>query len=134
MLNRHPAALGGAMNRIEELAMTPAIFLIAIAASLPATHLESVCQSARLGVLPGQDQASAFQTCVQDEKTARDQLRQEWPHFSALARDTCAEPAGVTFSYVELLTCLEMQPGSQFGISQPPGASTSQASDLSTGK
>jgi hypothetical protein len=29
-------------------------------------------------------------------------------------RETCAEPPGVTFSYVELLTCLEMQPGSDF--------------------
>jgi hypothetical protein len=71
-----------------------------------------LCQSAKAAALPGQDEASGFQSCLQDEKTARDELRQKWDRFSANERETCAEPPGVTFSYVELLTCLEMQSGS----------------------
>jgi hypothetical protein len=100
--------------------MTPMIFLVALTTSMPMTNLDSVCHSAKEGALPGQDQASAFQSCLQDEKTARDELQQKWGHFSASARETCAEPKGVTFSYVELLTCLEMQTGSEFNQPQTP--------------
>jgi hypothetical protein len=91
--------------------MAPVFILVALAASLPTTSLESVCEGAKVGSLP-EDQASAFQVCVQDEKAARDELQKKWGHFSVSMRETCAEPAGVMFSYVELLTCLEMQPGS----------------------
>jgi hypothetical protein len=96
------------------MTMIAAIVLIALSTSMPTTNLDSMCQSAKAAALPGQDQASAFQSCVQDEKAARDELQQKWSRFSANARETCAEPKGVTFSYVELLTCLEMQPGSEF--------------------
>jgi hypothetical protein len=92
--------------------MTSVIFLMTLALTMPTTNLDSVCQSAKVAALPGQDQASAFQSCLRDEKTARDELQQKWGHFSVNARETCAEPQGVTFSYVELLTCLEMQSGS----------------------
>jgi hypothetical protein len=90
--------------------MTSMFLLVALAAFAPTTALDSICQGAKAGLPPG-DQAGAFQTCVQDEGAARDELRQKWSHFSANMRETCAEPPGVTFSYVELLTCLEMQPG-----------------------
>lgn len=90
--------------------MTPMFLLVALAAFVPTTALDSVCQGAKVGLAP-EEQTGAFQTCVQDEGAARDELRQKWNHFSADMRETCAEPPGVTFSYVELLTCLEMQPG-----------------------
>ena len=108
--------------------MTPVIFLVALTASMPTTNLDSMCQSAKAAALPGQDQTSAFQSCVQDEKAARDELQQKWSHFSGNARETCAEPKGVTFSYVELLTCLEMQPGSEFNGPRTPPLTPSPAS------
>jgi hypothetical protein len=104
------------------MAMAPVFLLVALAAFVPTTSLDSVCQGAKVGSLP-EDQASAFQVCVQDERAARDELGRKWEHFSANMRETCAEPAGATFSYVELLTCLEMQPGSDladFPIPQMP--------------
>jgi hypothetical protein len=98
---------------IEDMAMGTALLLAALAAFVPTTSLDSVCQGARIG-LPPEDQALAVRVCVQDETAARDELQRKWAHYSANMRETCAEPAGVTFSYVELLTCLEMQPGSDF--------------------
>ena len=105
--------------------MAPVFFLIALATSMPSTNLDSVCQSAKTGALPGQDQASAFQSCIQDEKTARDELQRNWGRYSANARETCAEPPGMSVSYVELLTCLEMQSGSGFNQPQTPPAASS---------
>jgi hypothetical protein len=95
--------------------MFTAILLMALAASMPMTNMNSVCQSAKDGALPD-DKANAFQSCLNDETTARDELKRKWGHFSVLSRTTCAEPRAVTFSYVELLTCLEMQKGSDFSI------------------
>jgi hypothetical protein len=40
--------------------MTPAIFLIAIGASMPTTNLDSVCQNAKIAALLGEDQANAL--------------------------------------------------------------------------
>jgi hypothetical protein len=91
----------------------PAPSEVPLAASMPTTNLDKICQSAKVGALP-EDQASAFQACVRDEQAARDQLRQKWGRFSATARGNCAETPGIAFSYTELLTCLEMQMGNDF--------------------
>jgi hypothetical protein len=101
--------------------MTSVVFLMALALTMPTTNLNSTCQGAKVGALPGEDQTSAFQNCLQDERTARDALKQKWGHYSASARETCAEPKDVTFSYVELLTCMEMQSGSFGNKPQTPG-------------
>jgi hypothetical protein len=99
--------------------MAPVALLVALAAFMPTSSLDNVCQGAKVGSLP-EDQVSAFQVCVLDERAARDELQRKWGHFSANMRETCAEPGGVTFSYVELLTCLEMQPGSDLADSSTP--------------
>ena len=96
--------------------MGTAILLATLAAFAPSASLDSVCQGARIG-LPTQVQDRAVQVCVLDEMAARAELERKWAHYSANMRETCAEPAG-SFSYVELLTCLEMQPGSDFAASR----------------
>jgi hypothetical protein len=93
--------------------MTPMIFLISLAATIPTTNIDRACQGATIGAAVS-DQRVAIETCVRDEIVARDALKQRWGGFSATAKDDCGEPAGVPFSYVELLTCLEMQVG-RFG-------------------
>jgi len=49
--------------------------------------------------------------CATDETQARDQLQKEWIQFSASAKTQCnlEATADSTPSYVELLTCLEME-------------------------
>jgi hypothetical protein len=99
--------------------MAPMFLVAALAAFIPTTSLDSVCQGAKVGSLP-EDQANAFQVCVQDERAAREELRRKWGLFSESMRETCAEPPGETFSYVELLTCLQMQPGGDLADSLTP--------------
>jgi hypothetical protein len=112
--------------------MVPVFFLMALAASMPTSNLDKICQNAKVGALPGQDEASAFQACIADEKTARDQLQQKWRQFSASARGTCAETPGSSFSYVELLTCLEMLSGSEFNKPQTPPVTPSPSTGTTT--
>jgi hypothetical protein len=49
--------------------------------------------------------------CVDDETQARDQLKAEWAQFTPSARILCMQETGMdgTPSYVEFVTCLEME-------------------------
>jgi hypothetical protein len=108
--------------------MSSAILLIALAAAIPNVDPHKICQSARLYSMGG-DEKSAYNSCVREEQAARDQIRQKWAQFSADARDTCSAPGAVSISYVEVLTCLEMESGANFSgasarpsITSPSGA------------
>jgi hypothetical protein len=90
--------------------MAPVVLWVALTAAVPKTSFDDICQGAKVSSLPGEE-ASAFQACIRDERSAKDELQKRWGNFTADMREACAEPAGLTFSYVELLTCLEMQPG-----------------------
>jgi hypothetical protein len=103
--------------------MTPAIFLIALASTISTADPHKICQAAQSEAVGG-DQKNAYESCVRDEQAARDQIKAEWAKFSAEARETCSEPGAVSISYVEVLTCLEMESGasSQPSITSPSGA------------
>ena len=81
---------------------------------IPTLDVRPVCrgianQSADPGV--GQNgQADTFQRCVESEQAVREQVRKEWPAFSAADRRHCATLAktGGELSYTELISCLEM--------------------------
>src|SRR5437870_2289826 len=49
-----------------------------------------------------------FDSCLADEKNAREQIVQMWPTLPPLARTRCVQPNSFLPSYVEWLTCLEM--------------------------
>ena len=54
---------------------------------------------------------------MRDEQAARDKLTARWSHYSATARSAClGDGGGVAPSYVELWTCLEMQPGGSLSL------------------
>ena len=95
--------------------------LAALGASIPPANINKICASAQVGVLP-EDQASALRGCVGDETSARDQLRRDWGRYSAADKSNCAETPGMQFSYVELLTCMEMQHGGKFSAGSQAGS------------
>ena len=95
--------------------MTPLVLLVALAGGMPVFDIEGVCRSARSAALP-EDQAAAYDSCVRDEQQSRDKLNQVWPKYSAAARSACSEEGGFSLSYVELWTCLEMQPGGSLSV------------------
>jgi hypothetical protein len=53
---------------------------------------------------------ATFEQCVNGEQEVREQLKREWPTFSAADKQHCVALAttGGESSYTELLTCLEM--------------------------
>jgi hypothetical protein len=81
--------------------------VITVADRPPTVNFEPTCRAAATGELRTSDR---FETCVADEKHARDQLAQQWASFDPGARARCARmsTAGHSASYIELLTCLEM--------------------------
>jgi hypothetical protein len=97
------------------MAMNPLVVLVAVAGFSASSDPAKICQGAR-SAAAASDQANAYQSCIHDETAARDELKKKWSQFSPNARTTCAEPPGSTTSYVEMLTCLEMESGSNFGI------------------
>jgi hypothetical protein len=83
---------------------------------LPKTNIESACRDAQWAA-PPELRSDSYDSCIHDERLAFEQLRQSWAKYPAEARETCAEPSyGVPFSYVELQTCLEMQPGGSLTV------------------
>jgi hypothetical protein len=90
--------------------MAPSLFVLAVAISVPTMDLPRICQSERSGV-PADQQESVYQGCLRDEQAARDKLTKEWPQYPAEARATCAQLGRQVFSYVEVLTCIEIKTG-----------------------
>jgi hypothetical protein len=107
MLSKINLACIGALTLLPHLAF-------AAGATLPTVNVESMCQSEKSAAPPGSEVAD-FQSCVNDERKALNELRRNWARYPIKARATCATPNGISISYVELQTCLEMQPGGSFG-------------------
>ncbi|MFO1117227.1 MAG: hypothetical protein U1E28_16205 [Beijerinckiaceae bacterium] len=80
----------------------------AAAASIPRFDFEKTCRAAPPAMASG---VSAFSQCMTDERQARDQLQKTWSKAGSRARGQCASLTrlGGQPSYVELITCLEME-------------------------
>ena len=76
------------------------------AQGVPSFKVELGCQL----VSSGSHKLTTFDSCMEDEKSARDALAKNWEAFVASDRRVClAETASDgTPSYVELLECLNM--------------------------
>ena len=98
-------------------------FLMAMSNSAPTIDVNAICKPAREAALP-EDKAGAFQSCVREETSARDEVQKSWGQFSASARADCVFPSGVAESYVEMLTCLQLEGGKGFGSPAAPNAPT----------
>jgi hypothetical protein len=96
--------------------MQPVFAAIALAA-LPLTSPVSdnvpvfdVAVSCRAAASAGLSVSQGYQSCMNDEHSAREELVRDWASFAALDRSRCtAESSGDGLpSYVELLVCLQM--------------------------
>ena len=78
----------------------------ATAQGIPSFKVEQGCRE----VSSGPDKLTTFDKCMQNEKSARDDLINNWEAFVASDRRVCiAEMSSDgTPSYVELLECLNM--------------------------
>ena len=96
--------------------MQPVFAAIALAA-LPLTSPVSdkvpvfdVAVSCRAAASAGLSVSQGYQSCMNDERSAREELLRDWASFAAVDRSRCtAESSGDGLpSYVELLVCLQM--------------------------
>lgn len=74
---------------------------------VPALNYEPICRDSASAELGIKDDTAI---CMRDEAEARAQLAQKWSAFAAAGRSSCLRLSSTnrTGSYVELLTCLEM--------------------------
>jgi hypothetical protein len=87
------------------------VLVAALAASFPNIDIHKECLTAEAAAIPDK-RASVFESCVAEEGKARTVLSQRWSEFSSSARQSCAEANGhYQYSYVELMTCLQVQSG-----------------------
>lgn len=78
---------------------------VAVTDGIPKFDIAQQCQSEAGPSKEAEDK------CAKDEKQARDQVQREWSQFAPRAKALCSAEAGAggATSYVELLTCLEME-------------------------
>ncbi len=92
--------------------MASFVLVVALAASFPNIDIHNACHKAEVTALP-ERRASVVESCVREEEKAKGILSQKWTEFSSSARQSCSEAnGGFQYSYVELLTCLQVQSGS----------------------
>ena len=92
--------------------MASIALVVALAASVPNIDVHKACHKAEVEAVPDK-RASVVESCVREEEKARGILSQKWTEFSSSARQSCSEAnGGFQYSYVELLTCLQVQSGS----------------------
>jgi hypothetical protein len=122
---------------IRSLTIRAAILAAAMAGSLahaaprasggvPDFDVESSCRDAEKFGLQGQDKDIGYKGCIQDERNAKDELKQRWSKFNTQYKQICVEQARAPSpSYVEVLTCLEMYTDGIIGGPQvKPGIDT----------
>jgi DNA repair exonuclease SbcCD ATPase subunit len=93
------------------VAMIMPAILSARSDDIPTLDVRPVCRGiASQSELEAGLQQTNFEQCVQSEQAVREQLKKEWPTFSAADKQHCVALAktGGESSYTELLTCLEM--------------------------
>ena len=80
---------------------------IAVADPVPTFNVEPSCRQAASGDIGIKQDLSV---CLEDEKSAREQLVKEWGEFTPPDRSLCTRlsSTGSAPTYTELLVCLEM--------------------------
>jgi hypothetical protein len=91
-------------------ALTGFAFADAARAQVPTVNIQETCQVASrvtLGLSGGNSQ-NDVEICLKSENDARDQMIKGWSTFEASDRTDCIQPKAYLPSYVEWLTCFEM--------------------------
>ncbi len=104
---------------------------------VPELDVKGSCTDAQKFSTQNENKGSAYRGCMQDEMNAKDQLAKNWGKFKPYDKQSCVEQARAPSpSYVEVLTCLEMNTGNistggrvdtQAGGAQAPGLSSPNA-------
>jgi hypothetical protein len=95
-------------------------------AGLPKLDIETACHASEKAVAAILTVTNdIFASCLSDEKEARDQLDKNWATYPAVDRVRCIQPKEYMPSYVEWLTCLEMDRDVKAMRKEKPGPTSS---------
>jgi hypothetical protein len=83
----------------------------AASSGVPTANIAVTCQTSVKALIAifGTETQQNFESCMNSEKDAREQIVKKWQSFPAGARQRCVNTTGYMPSYVEWLTCLEME-------------------------
>jgi hypothetical protein len=77
-------------------------------APIPTVDIRKTCRTAA-GASSASPTQQDVDACLKSEQDARDSIAQQWAEFTAADKAQCINPGVYLPSYVEWLTCLEMQ-------------------------
>jgi hypothetical protein len=86
--------------------------LIAAPAGVPGVDIRQTCQaaaSAMTELMAGTTLERDLDACLSSEQAAREQLTKQWATYSSAEKAQCVQPSVYLPSYIEWLTCLEME-------------------------
>jgi len=84
--------------------------IVAAADTVPSFNVEPNCRAALEDDPSDMNVRQNVESCVNDERQARDELKSNWSHYSAADKARCVSEStmGGQASYVELQICLQM--------------------------
>jgi hypothetical protein len=83
----------------------------AASSGVPTADIATTCRTSEKALIAifGAETQQNFESCMNSEKEAREQIVKNWQNFPAGGRQRCMNTTGYMPSYVEWLTCLEME-------------------------
>jgi hypothetical protein len=103
--------------------------LVAAPGGIPIVDIRKTCQAAAsimTSVMSGTTADHDLDVCVSSEQAAREQIVTDWATYSSAERAQCVQPSVYLPSYVEWLTCLDMEKS----VRKPSAASPNAASPM----
>jgi hypothetical protein len=86
--------------------------LVAAPAAIPSVDIRKTCEAAAsvmTSLMSGTTAEHDLDVCVSSEQAAREQIIKDWATYSSAERTQCVQASVYLPSYVEWLTCLEME-------------------------
>ena len=83
----------------------------AASSGVPTADIATTCRTSEKTLINifGDETQQTYQSCMTSENGAREQIVKNWQNYPAGARQRCVNTTGYMPSYVEWLTCLEME-------------------------
>jgi hypothetical protein len=88
------------------------ILIAAAGGGIPTVDIQNTCRiaaGAMVSLIGGTTTENALSACLSSEQSARELIVQGWSSFSAADRTQCVRTNVYLPSYVEWITCLEME-------------------------
>jgi hypothetical protein len=85
--------------------------ILMVAANGPPTvDIRATCRTSINSVISlGGTYSETLDSCLQQQNAALDQIKKNWATYPAQSKEHCIQPSGYMPSYIEWLTCFEME-------------------------